>query len=98
MTTKPLLRFAKAPPLGVAIEHDDQVFEVITSEPYTNRRGEETGLLTWRTGCRVCGGAVEFKTGWSIYAFGKRCDDHKLRNPVDRLEAAKERAIAGGKG
>lgn len=89
--SKLLLRFAKAPPVGVAIEHDGQTFEIVGLEPYTNRSGQVTNLVRWRTECRTCCEVFEFKTGWSIYYLDKRCDTHKLRDPVDRLKAGRQR-------
>ncbi len=84
MTTRPMIRFVTAPPSGVAIEWDGQEFEIVSAEPWTNRQGEQTAVLTWRTPCRACGEPFEFTSGRTLQHPIRNCPAHRMRTFAEK--------------
>jgi hypothetical protein len=77
MSAPVIARFARAPVVGTAIEHDGQVFEVAKVEPYTRKDGCSSHLVTWRTRCLDCDAAVDLICGLPLVLKRRRCDEHK---------------------
>lgn len=72
-------------PEGFAIEWDGQRYWLSFVEPYTNRHGNQTWLLTWDTTCPSCGKGFSIQTGRTFRAPVRRCEP--CRMPGRRVRA-----------
>lgn len=50
-----------------------QRFTLLRIEPTTNRYGEASGVMSWRSECMECGKSYDFTTGLSTGSFYRRC-------------------------
>mgnify|MGYP003493858919 FL=1 len=50
-----------------------QRFTLLRVDPTTNRYGEASGVMNWRSDCMDCGKSYDFTTGLSTGSFYRRC-------------------------
>ena len=89
-----LALFASEPPLGTRILLDEQVYELVDSEPYTRKSdGKPSRLLIWETCCPTQGCETTFRvtTGCSVTTLNRRCEGH-------RFTALRSKPVKGRRG
>ncbi len=69
--------FEFAPPAGTVVMFRGQRYEMIGTEPYTRRDGEETTLLRWASHCARCADPMEVKSAIRTKWLNRRCDECK---------------------
>lgn len=77
MGRQPTLALTTLPPVGYTIDDRGFKYAVTAAAPHTNRAGERSAIITWRGVCAECGAAFLQKTGFRVYGFSRRCDEHK---------------------
>lgn len=50
-----------------------QRFTLLRIEPHTNKDGEASGVMNWRSDCMDCGAGYTFTTGLATDSFYRRC-------------------------
>lgn len=79
MTQALIVKFHGHPPVGLAIEHDGQVFVLAGAETYQRADGSGSFVLTWSTTCRECTEPVEFQIGNGFRPKRRNCEAHKWK-------------------
>lgn len=73
------VQFRGAPPLGVELVYDKQVYRLVRYEDHH---------LHWASACRVCHAPFEAETGFKINWFTRTCPDHRARSYAQRVTAS----------
>lgn len=71
------ITFTKAPPIGLTLCMDGQVFEFMGLKPHTRRDGQSTALMAWQALCRTCGNAFIGHTPFGRFPEKRNCDNHR---------------------
>lgn len=86
--------------VGSRVWHNGRLFEAVAEEPYSCKDGSDSGIITWRTACKVCGEPVEFRrgsTGFQVDA--SRCPDCRelLAKGRDERDRRREKAVTSAR-
>ncbi len=71
--------FVGPPSRGALYIRDGQYYEVLGVDPYWNKRGQSTYIITWKSHCADCGKPFEVTTGLRAKWINRRCGKHKAR-------------------
>ncbi len=79
------INFVGPPSRGTLYVRDGQHYEVLGVDPYWNKHGRSTYVITWGSRCAECGKPFQTTTGVRAKSINRRCDKHKARGkPVSR--------------
>lgn len=77
------ITFPSLPPIGLAISHGGQRFDLVDTEDHQRKDGTWTKLLVWQTECATCGEGFMGRSPAHSLPQVRRCEEH--RQPGKRV-------------